>query len=114
MTTLLPKDADNNVIPALRLRDGGAHTLSVTTASAQSNTLAFDVDTKIISLYSTVPVYIKFSDNAAGATTSDHFFPANIYYDIAISGGGHKGVHYSFISALASDTDGTLYISEKQ
>lgn len=113
MTTLLPKDADNNIIPALRLRDGGAHTINAGTTAA-SNTVAFDPDTKVISLYATVPVYIAFGDSGITATNSDHFIPAGIYYDIAIAGGGGKGPHHSFISALAVSDTGAVYISEKE
>lgn len=113
MTTLLPKDADNNIIPALRLRDGGAHTLSAT-ASAARNSTAFDEDTKIISLYATVPLYLKFGDNAVTATSADHYFPAGVYYDIALSGGNGKGAHHAYLSVLRTDEDGTLYISEKE
>lgn len=112
MTTLLPKDADNNVIPALRLRDGGAHTLNVTGAASR-NTAAFDDDTKVISVYATVPVYMKFGDASVAATTADHYFPAGVYYDIAITGGSSKGAHDAYVSVLRFDEDGTVYISEK-
>lgn len=114
MTTLLPKDADNNVIPALRLKDGSAHTVNIT-ATATNNATAFSETTKIISLYSTVAVYLKFGDNGVTATTSDHYFPAGVYYDVAISAGSGKGPHHGYISALRAGTeDGTLYISEKE
>lgn len=113
MTTLLPKDADNNIIPALRLRDNGAHTLAITGAAAR-NAIAFDEATKVISLYATVGVYLKFGDNTVVATAADHYFPANTYYDIAISGGANKGAHNAYICALRADEDGALYISEKE
>ncbi len=113
MTTLLPKDADNNVIPALRLADAGAHSINVTTTSAR-NTTPFDDDTKVIGLYATAPVYIKFGDNTVTATANDHYFPANIYYDIAITGGAGKGPHDAYISVLRVSDDCTLYISEKE
>lgn len=113
MTTLLPKDADNNAIPALRLRDGGAHNLTITGASARNST-AFDEGTKVISIYSTVAVYLKFGDNTVNATTADHYFPANTYYDIAISGGSGKGAHNAYVSALRVSEDGAVYISEKE
>jgi hypothetical protein len=113
MTTLLPKDADNNTIPALRLRDGGAHTLTISGASA-SNASAFDEDTKVISIYSTTDVYLKFGDAGVTSTTNDHFFPANTYYDIALSGGAGKGAHHAYMSAIRVTEDGTLYISEKE
>jgi hypothetical protein len=113
MTTLLPKDADNNIIPAMRLLDGGAHSLSVGAASTR-NSVAFDNETKIISLYATADMFVKFGDNTVNATTSDHFFPAGIYYDVAIAGGSGKGPHNAYIAAIRAAEDGTLYISEKE
>lgn len=113
MTTLLPKDADDNIIPALRFRSGGAHTIAVTATSAR-NSAAFAADTKVVSLYATGPVYVKFGDATVTATTSDHYFPAGVYYDIAISGGGPKGVHHTHIAVLRAEADGTLYVSEKE
>jgi hypothetical protein len=113
MTTLLPKDADNNTIPALRLRDSAAHTLSVG-ATSVSNSVAFDTDTKVISVYATAPVFIEFGDITVTADTDSHYFPAGVYYDIAISGGSGKGVHNAYIAAVRTDEDCTLYISEKE
>lgn len=113
MTTLLPKDSDNNAIPALRMRDAAAHSIAVGATSAR-NTNAFNASTKVISLYATSPVYLKFGDSSVSAGTSDHYFPAGTYYDVAISGGGGKGVHYTHVAALRVDQDCTLYISEKE
>ena len=113
MTTLLPKDADNNVIPALRLADGGAHSISVS-ATAAINSVAFSPETKVISLYATAPVYLKFGDNNVDATTNDHFFPANMYYDIAITAGSGKTAHNAYVSVLSVSEDCTLFISEKE
>ena len=61
MTTLLPKDADNNAIPALRLKDSGAHVIAVSGTSAR-NSVAFSADTKVIGLYATGPVYLRLGD----------------------------------------------------
>lgn len=113
MTTLLPKDADNNAIPALRLSDNGAHQIT-TTGTASRNATAFAEDTKIISLYATTDVYIAFGDSAVTATTSDHFFPAGLYYDVAITAGNGKTAHNAYVSALRVSSDGILYISEKE
>lgn len=113
MTTLLPKDADNNIIPALRLRNNGAHVIAVTGTSARNST-AFDVETKVISLFATAPVYLKLGDVTSVATTNDHYFPAGIYYDIAISGGASKGPHNTHIAALQVSEGANLYISEKE
>jgi len=113
MTTLLPKDADNNPIPALRLKDGGAHNVAIA-ASAANNTSAFDEGTKVVSLYATTACYIKFGDAGVTATSADHYFPAGVYYDIALGGGSGKGAHHDYISVLRAADDGTLFISEKE
>ena len=113
MTTLMPKDADNNIIPALRLKDGGAHNIA-SSGSAQRNTTAFNQDTKVISLYATEAVYIKFGETDVAATANDHYFPAGLYYDIALSGGGAKGAHYAYISVLQVANAGNVFVSEKE
>src|SRR5690606_23055953 len=86
MTTILPRDAHNHVIPALRLRDGGAHRITASAVSAR-NTVSFSPETRIVSLYATGPVYLRVGGAAVTAASSDHFFPAGIYYDISIGGG---------------------------
>lgn len=113
MTTLLPKDADNNVIPALRLKNGGAHNVASGT-TAQRNTTAFDDSTKIISLFATEAVYIKFGESDVVATTNDHYFPAGVYYDIALSGGAGKAAQHNYVSVLQVSTAGNVFISEKE
>jgi len=113
MTTLLPKDADNNIIPALRLKDNGAHNI-VGGATAQRNLVAFDENTKIISIFATEAIYIKFGESDVIATTNDHYFPAGVYYDVAISGGGGKGAQHQYISILQVSSTGNVFISEKE
>ena len=113
MPTLLPKDADNNAIPALRLKNGGAHTLTVT-ASSVRNATAFDGDTKVVSVYATGAVYLKFGDETVTATTADHYFPAGVYYDIAIGGGTGKGAQHTHVAALRADANCSVYLSEKE
>lgn len=111
MTTLLPKDADNNPIPAIRLKEGGAHSITTSAASAK-NAVAFDPKTLIVSLFATEDVYIKFGDSSVVATASDHFFPKGIYYDVAI--GGDKVAQYTHLAALQASAAGTVYLSEKE
>lgn len=112
MTTILPIDANDNAIPALRLKDGGAHALSSVTSASVRNTQGFEADTKIISLYASTPVYIRFGEGDVVATSSDHYFPAGVYYDIAI--GGYGVDHTPYVAILAVDMDGDVYISEKE
>jgi hypothetical protein len=111
MPTLLPKDSDNNIIPAVRLKDGGAHSLAVTAAAARTAD-AFSADTRIVSLYATSPVYLRFGDSSVTATASDHYFPSGVYYDFAIGGGAVP--QYGYVAALRVSADGVLYISEKE
>lgn len=111
MSTKLPLDANDNPIPALRLKDSGAHSIT-TNATSAVNATAFDEKTRVISLYATQDVYLTFGDASAVATTSDHFFPAGLYYDIAI--GGDSTAHDTHVAALRTSADGTLYISEKE
>jgi len=111
MPTLLPTDDNNNPIPALRLRDGAAHSIAATSTSAR-NVTAFSEGTQVVSLYATAPVFVRFGSGSVVATTSDHYFPAGVYYDFAIGGDGQ--VQATNIAVLrAETTDGTVYVSEK-
>ncbi|MBU0800763.1 MAG: hypothetical protein KKA05_07135 [Alphaproteobacteria bacterium] len=112
MTTYLPRDAHGNPIPAVRLKSSGAHTVAVSNSTARNST-AFNADTRIISLYATVPVFIKFGDESVTATASDHYYPSGLYYDFAI--GGDETAHLTHVAVLrVGDTDGSLYVSEKE
>lgn len=111
MTTLLPVDSDNHPIPAVRLKPSGAHALSATVASAR-NANGFDAATRVVSLYATAPVYVKFGGADVVATASDHYFPAGVYYDFAL--GGDKVPHYTHLAVLRVSADGAVYISEKE
>ncbi len=110
MTTYLPTDSDNNPIPALRLKDNKAHKITSSTSSAR-NSVAFEGDTKVVSIYATQDVFLRFGNNSVTATTSDHFFPAGVYYDVSI--GGDKTGHSDYLAVIQSSASGIVYISEK-
>ena len=110
MSTFLPHDANDHAIPVMRLKPDGAHTIAAS-ANSTKNTIAFGADTRVVSVYAAQDVYIAFGDASVTANTSDHFFPAGVYYDIAI-GGGHT-VHTPYIAVRAASGDGAVYISEK-
>lgn len=110
MKTLLPIDENSNPIPALRLRDMGAHQIAISD-TANRNVTAFDAQTTIISIYTTSPIYLKFGDGSVTATSSDHYFPAGVYYDVSI--GDDLSGRYTHVSAIQVDSAGVLYISEK-
>ncbi len=111
MSTKLPLDSNDNPIPALRLKDGGAHVIATSAASAR-NATAFNVDTRVVSVYASEDVYLSFGGASVNATTSDHFFPAGIYYDVALGGDGTG--HHSHVAALRVSVNGQLNISEKE
>lgn len=111
MSTFLPQDSNSYPIPALRLKNGGAHVVPLSVTSSR-NAAAFDSATRIVSLYATAGAFVKFGDASVTATTSDHFFPAGVYYDVSV--GGDKTAHYTHVAVLAADGDGTVYVSEKE
>lgn len=111
MTTKLPTDNSGNPIPALRMKASGAHSISTSSSSARNST-AFSDDTRVISLYATQDVYLNFGGSSVTATSSGHFFPAGVYYDVAIGGDGTG--HYTHVAALRVSADGVLKISEKE
>ncbi|PZO86920.1 MAG: hypothetical protein DI626_05270 [Micavibrio aeruginosavorus] len=113
MTTLLPTDADNNPIPAMRLKPGGAHKINATATTAR-NAAAFDTDTKVVSVYASGPVYLRFGNASVTAANTDHYYPGNTYYDFAISGGDNKGPHSTHLAVLAAAADCAVYVSEKE
>jgi hypothetical protein len=108
--TIMPKDANNNVIPAVRLKNDCAHIIAATSESAV-NEIAFDEDTRIISLYATEPVYVRFGTEDAEADATDHYFPAGVYYNFSIGGGDTP--QFTHVAVLAVSSNGTVYISEK-
>ncbi|MGH1402765.1 MAG: hypothetical protein ACRBDL_00825 [Alphaproteobacteria bacterium] len=108
MTTILPLDANHVPLPALRLKDNGAHSVSASTTS-QRNTTSFDTQTQIISLYATGPVYIRFGASDVTATSSDHYFPEGIYYDFSVSG----KEQLTHVAVIRANYDCDVFISEK-
>ena len=114
MPTLLPKDADNNIIPTLRLKGtGGAHAIAATATSARNST-AFDADTRVVSVYATGAVYLRFGSSTVTATAFDHFYPDGVYSDFAVGGGDVKGPRFTHLAVLRATADCSVYVSEKE
>lgn len=111
MSTKLPLDVNDNPIPALRFKSGAAHQITSGASSAR-NTTAFADTTRVIGLYTTQDAYLAFGDSSVTATTSDHFFPAGVYYDIALGGDG--SAHHDYLAVLQVASGGTVYVSEKE
>lgn len=112
MPTFLPQDSDSHPIPVLRLRSGsGAHAITASGTSAV-NTTPFNAETRVVSVYATVPVYLNFGDSGVTATSSSHYFPEGVYYDFSI--GGDSFGQYSYLAVLQVSSGGTVYVSEKE
>lgn len=109
----MPLDAWENPIPVLGFKsEGGAHPVAATSSSTR-NTTPFDSNTKVISIYATVPVYLRFGDNTVTATTSDHHFPEGLYYEVPIiKDDGTSHTHVAVIRA--GTTDGIFHVSERE
>jgi len=110
MSTKLPLDVNDNPIPALRLKNGGAHVIASGASSAR-NSVAFDDETRVVSLYASEPVYVNFGDSSVTASTNDHYFPAGLYYDVSLGGDGAP--HATHMSVLQVSASGSVYVSEK-
>lgn len=108
--THMPRDQRDNPIPCLKI-DGAAHKINVTAASAR-NATAFDSKTRVVSIYATGGVYLKQGGSDVSATTNDHFFPAGLYYDIAIGSDGTQDFS-AYIAFVKADADCIVYLSEK-
>lgn len=111
MTTLLPRDADNIPIQALRLKAGNAHSINVTATSAR-NTTAFDEATCTIAVYATGPCFIRSGNSTVTAATTDHYLPGGAY--IYLSTGQGKAGRDTHVAAIRTSADVTLYISEME
>lgn len=113
MPSLMPKDAAGETIPVLGFMPGaGAHSVSVTASSAR-NSVAFDADTRVVTIYATVGCHIEQGAAAVVSTTSRHFIPAGAYLDIDVGGGGQPGHRYIAVIKASGESDGMLYISER-
>lgn len=111
--TKLPTDINNEPIQALRLKaTGGAHIIAATTSASAKNATAFAASTRLVSVYATQNMYLRFGGASASATSSDHFFPAGTYYDFAIGADGEA--QYTYLAARAVSANGSVYISEKE
>jgi hypothetical protein len=89
----------------------GAHRIAVGVAS-QRNAVAFDPRTRVIGIFATGPVFLRTGDDGVTASTDDHYFPENVYYDLSL-GDGRRSRH-SHLSAITASGSCTLYISEKE
>jgi hypothetical protein len=111
MPTLMPFDDNLHPIPVLRFKEGGAHRIEAGAVS-QRNATPFDSQTRVVGIFATGPVFLRTGGSGVSATATDHFFPENVYYDLAL-GDGRRAQH-SHLAVVAASGDCTVYISEKE
>jgi len=110
MPTSMPNDINNHSIPVLRLRPGASQSVAVTSTSARTAT-PFNTETRVVSLYATTAMFVRFGDSTVTAAATDHYLPADTYMDVAVGAG--RTQTFTSIAAVRSASDGTLYVSEK-
>jgi len=107
-----PRDDGNATIPVLGLRPGGGQTIVTGTSAARSTAIASSV--RVITLYSTVDCFIETGDSSVEANTStSHFLPAQIPYDISLGSETIASDNDRFVSAITASGSGILYVSER-
>lgn len=108
----MPQDFNGRTIPVLSLKNGGAHAISLTTATARNTTaMAPSVDNArkgniVVALFSDVDCFINMGDNTVEAALTDHFIPAGIYINLSLLD------TQTHIAAIVASGTGTLHISE--
>jgi hypothetical protein len=107
----LPRDRKENPIQVMGLSDAGHH-IAIDTENAAKNVTPFDPETRVISVYSTVPIYARQGDAAAAASATNAFLPAGVWLDFSI-GDGEMSEHKPFFSALSVEGEGILHIAER-
>jgi len=114
MPTCMPTDASGRSIPVLRLRASGAQTLPVSTSASSRTSRPFLAGTRVISVYATVPMFLASGDANVSASQADHFLPEGTYVDLSLGSDLSPQGRHDYLAAVALDTNGQLYISERE
>jgi len=101
----LPKDIRGGFAQALKPIPGEGQALTVSGTTVQS--ADFELDTKVISVYSTTDCYIEVGDTNVVATSADQFLPANTFMFISVADLADVA-----LAAIQVSAGGTLYVGE--
>lgn len=112
--TRMPRDDNSQSIPVLRFRTGGAQHLNIS-SGAPTLSAQLPVGTRIITLICTVDAFFETGGSGVSATSSSHFIPAGVPFDMALGSDLSKvdGYH-SYISVLSASGSGVAHISERE
>jgi hypothetical protein len=111
--TRLPRDDNNQSIPVLRFRTGGAQQASISSGGASS--FSVPLGTRVVTLICSVNAYFESGIEGVTATSASHYIPAGLPFDMALGSdlSDIDGYH-NIISVIAVSTSGTAYISERE
>jgi hypothetical protein len=111
--TRMPRDDNSQSIPVLRFREGGSQTVSLSDAAVRSSALSSG--TRVITVTCTVASFFRTGGSDVTASTSDHYIPAGIPFDMALgSDMSDTDAYHAYISIITSGATGTAYISERE
>jgi len=109
-----PRDDGNDPIPVLGFKNNGGQQVPFTSSSSNVSQ-QIGSSTRVVTLYSTKDAFIETHGltTVAATTTSGHFLPATVPYDISMGFETAAVNNDKFVSVLGSTESGVLYISER-
>ena len=111
--TVMPRDDNSQSIPVLRFRAGSAQSQLVTSSS--SVLFALSEGTRVITVCVSEPCYFETGGVNISASSSSHYIPSQIPYDIALGSGLSSTLDYhSYIALRAVASSARVYISERE
>lgn len=111
--TRMPRDDNSQSIPVLRFRTGGAQQSSISSGGASR--IEIPAGTRIITVICSVNAYFETGNESIEATASSHFIPAGLPFDMALGSDlSDTDGYHRYISVIATNTSGTVYISERE
>lgn len=111
--TRMPRDDNSQSIPVLRFRTGGAQKVSINSSSASS--ISIPAGTRVITLICSVNAYFETGLEGVVATSSSHYIPAGLPFDMALGSDlSDTDGYHSNISIIADSTSGVAFISERE
>jgi hypothetical protein len=111
--TRMPRDDNSQSIPVLRFRTGGAQQSSIDSSTPVS--VSLPGGTRVITLLCSVNAYFETGLAGVSATTSSHYIPAGLPFDMALGSDlSDTDGYHTTVSILAVSTSGTAYISERE
>ena len=111
--TRMPRDDNSQSIPVLRFRRSGAQHLNITSGTYTRSAM-FPTGTRIITVVCTVDSYFETGNSSVVASSSSHFIPAGVPYDMALgSDMATIDDYHNYISVIAASGSGVAHISER-